>query len=109
MLGIKLTHQILLRNITIDHVPNELTDDGSRSSAPKDFLVRGISILKGNGINLGTFSFKKDSLFPFQTFIIPNSFQNERYSLYQIKFISNHGHMNLTCIYRVRLHGSLSH
>ena len=108
VLGIKITHQILLQNITIDHVPNELTDDGSRSSAPKDFIVRGISVIEEKGIELGTFSFQKDSLFPFQTFTIPNSSQNTKYSVYQLEFLSNHGHINLTCIYRVRLHGSLS-
>lgn len=92
--------------MTIDHVPSELTENGSRSSAPKEFLILGLKTRDSKGIELGYFRFEKTSIFPFQTFAIKSTSNGEKFSLYQLKFLANHGHPNLTCIYRVRLHGS---
>ena len=108
ILGVKITYEILLQNVTIDHVPSELTNDGSRSSAPKEFIIRGLKSRYSNGIELGCFLFENTSTFPFQTFAIKDTSRKEKFSLFQIEFLSNHGHPNLTCIYRVRLHGSIS-
>ena len=102
-LGVKLSHPIVIQNVTIEHIPKAIALSGSIDSAPKDFTVYGLS---GNPNNwsadeLGRFTFDMDGT-PTQTFNVENSkiFYGAKFH-----FQSNWGNEHHTCIYRVRVHG----
>ena len=102
-LGIKLSHAIVIQNVTIEHIPKEISISGSIDSAPKDFIVYGLrSNPTGlNQIELGSFRFDMDGQ-PTQTFIVENS---KIFYGAMFHFQTNWGNEHHTCIYRVRVHG----
>ena len=102
-LGVKLSHPIVIQNVTIEHIPKAIALSGSIDSAPKDFTFYGLS---GNPNQwstqeLGRFTFDMDGP-PTQTFNVENT-----RIIYGAKFHfrSNWGNQHHTCIYRVRVHG----
>ena len=102
-LGVKLSHPIVIQNVTIEHIPKAIALSGSIDSAPKDFTIYGLS---GNPNQwstqeLGRFTFEMDGS-PTQTFNVENTkiFYGAKFH-----FQSNWGNEHHTCIYRVRVHG----
>lgn len=102
-LGVKLSHPIVIQNVTIEHIPKAIALSGSIDSAPKDFTFYGLS---GNPNQwstqeLGRFTFDMDGP-PTQTFNVENTriFYGAKFH-----FRSNWGNQHHTCIYRVRVHG----
>ena len=102
-LGVKLSHPIIIQNVTIEHIPKAIALSGSIDSAPKDFTVYGLS---GNPNQwstqeLGRFTFEMDGT-PTQTF----NFENTKiFHGAKFHFQSNWGNEHHTCVYRVRVHG----
>ena len=116
-LGIKLSQPIVVQNVTLQHIPKvrysyiavcsqlfqETSPVGHIESAPRSFEL--ISINGRSEETLGVFEFS-DAGKPIQTFQIK---QNALVSAaVKFKFNSNWGAPH-TCIYRTRVHGSLSH
>ncbi|KAI3382582.1 hypothetical protein SNEBB_002252 [Seison nebaliae] len=106
---IKLQRFIIVTAVTIDHIPAKSlpTEDMIRSS-PKNFAIY-VELETGKpNIFLGHFQFDVSSATnSIQTFDISNATIPSRSVIFQ--FISNNGHPNFTCIYRLRVHGRSSY
>jgi len=108
-LGIKLSQPIVVQNVTLQHIPKILdamvhfSPLGHIESAPRSFELFSISGRYEE--SLGVFEFS-DTGKPIQTFVVK---ENALVSVaVKFKFNSNWGAAH-TCIYRTRVHGSLSH
>ncbi|XP_077354358.1 uncharacterized protein LOC144002745 isoform X7 [Festucalex cinctus] len=104
-LAVALSHPIRITHVTLDHVPRQITPTGRIDSAPKDFEVYGLKDEVEEGTLLGTFTYDKDGE-PTQTFELPPS--DVIYHMVELRVLSNWGHMEVTCIYRFRVHGTLA-
>ena len=84
-----------------------------RSSAPKDFQIRGWyqgthddSDKDSNVMaTLGEFSYSLDGSNA-QTFQLERTANPQAVNMVRFDFSSNHGNLELTCIYRFRVHGT---
>ncbi|XP_061535870.1 SUN domain-containing protein 1 [Phycodurus eques] len=104
-LVIALSHPIRITHVTLDHVPRHITPQGRIDSAPKDFAVYGMKNEVEEGTLLGTFTYNEDGE-PTQTFELPPS--DVIYHVVELRVLSNWGHMEYTCLYRFRVHGTLA-
>ncbi|CAN6230533.1 unnamed protein product [Urochloa humidicola] len=110
---VKLRAGIIPEAITLEHVDKSVAYD--RSSAPKDFQVRGwyqktqeVSDKDSNVMAaLGEFSYNLDNSNA-QTFQLERSANPRAVNVVRFEFSSNHGNSELTCIYRFRVHGTES-
>ena len=101
-LGIKLSHPVVVQNVTIEHIPKEISLTGSIDSAPKKFTIHGLSPSSNqwSSAELGSFTFDMDGEST-QIFNLENA---KIFHAVQFHFKSNWGNEH-TCIYRVRVHG----
>ncbi|XP_051940446.1 SUN domain-containing protein 1 isoform X3 [Hippocampus zosterae] len=104
-LVIALSHPIRITHVTLDHVPRHITPTDGIDSAPKDFEVYGLKDEVEEGTMLGTFRYNEDGQ-PTQTFELPPS--DVIYRVVELRVLSNWGHMEYTCLYRFRVHGTLA-
>ncbi|XP_019718232.1 SUN domain-containing protein 2 isoform X3 [Hippocampus comes] len=104
-LVIALSHPIRITHVTLDHVPRHITPTDRIDSAPKDFEVYGLKDEVEEGTMLGTFRYNEDGE-PTQTFELPSS--DVIYRVVELRVLSNWGHMEYTCLYRFRVHGTLA-
>ncbi|CAN6277729.1 unnamed protein product [Urochloa humidicola] len=108
---VKLRTGIIPEAITLEHVDKSVAYD--RSSAPKDFQIRGWyqGPQEGSGKDsnvmaaLGEFSYNLDNSNA-QTFQLERSSNPQVVNMVRFEFSSNHGNSELTCIYRFRVHGT---
>ena len=101
---IKLVTETFVNGVTLEHIPKEISLNGSRASSPKDFSVWGMHEEEHEGKLLGTFTYSLDNS-PIQEFPVYNT--QETYTHVKFQFLSNHGNPEYTCVYRVRVHGYL--
>ncbi|WVZ77113.1 hypothetical protein U9M48_025014 [Paspalum notatum var. saurae] len=109
--NVKLRTEIIPEAVTLEHVDKTVAYD--RSSAPKDFLIRGWyqgshddSDKDLNAMaTLGEFSYNLDKSNA-QTFQLVRTADSRVINMVRFEFSSNHGNSELTCIYRFRVHGS---
>jgi len=108
---VKLRTGIIPEAVTIEHVDKSVAYD--RSSAPKDFQIRGWyqgthddSDKDSNVMaTLGEFSYSLDRSNA-QTFQLEIGANPQAVNMVRFDFSSNHGNLELTCIYRFRVHGT---
>nr|XP_022315517.1 SUN domain-containing protein 2-like isoform X2 [Crassostrea virginica]XP_022315519.1 SUN domain-containing protein 2-like isoform X2 [Crassostrea virginica]XP_022315520.1 SUN domain-containing protein 2-like isoform X2 [Crassostrea virginica] len=103
-LVIELSANITPTAFTMEHIPKSIAPDGKIDSAPKNFIVLGLSNEYDTvGSNLGNFTYL-DSGPPLQTFSVMKP-KVGVYKFIQLSVLSNHGNPLYTCIYRFRVHG----
>ncbi|KAL0979787.1 hypothetical protein UPYG_G00189680 [Umbra pygmaea] len=102
-LVVALSQPTRITHITLEHLPVSQAPSGNINSAPKDFSLYGLSSQSGERTFLGTFEYNKNAE-PTQTFQLPNP-TNSGHSHVEIHILSNWGHQEYTCVYRVRVHG----
>jgi hypothetical protein len=106
----------LSRSVILTHGYHDLCVQSvayDRSSAPKDFQIRGWyqgthdDSDKDSSVmaTLGEFSYSLDSSNA-QTFQLERSANPQAVNMVRFDFSSNHGNLELTCIYRFRVHGT---
>ncbi|KAG1650701.1 SUN domain-containing protein 2 [Nymphon striatum] len=101
---LKLSHPIYVTGVTLEHIPKSLSPNGKIESAPKDFSVTALTDpTHSEGFDFGNFSYEESGT-PLQFFSITNSTQ--AYRFIEVKFHSNWGHPDYTCVYRIRVHGN---
>jgi len=108
---VKLRTGIIPEAVTIEHVDKSVAYD--RSSAPMDFQIRGwyqgthdASDKDSNVMaTLGEFSYSLDRSNA-QTFQLEIGANPQAVNMVRFDFSSNHGNLELTCIYRFRVHGT---
>jgi hypothetical protein len=105
---IKLPRAIYISGLSIDHITrNEAVDI---FSAPKDFRLFAISgdsdgsVVQGSEklVTEGIYSIE-DGALSSQSF---HAHTMEPVSLVKLEIVSNHGHPDYTCLYRVRIYGA---
>lgn len=100
---IKLARETVITAVSIDHILPEMSPDGSIRNAPRQFAVYGLRT-EGKAEHLGSFIYDISNIYPIQSFVIEKS-SFEKFQFVRFKFLSNHGHPEHTCVYRVRVHG----
>lgn len=132
-LGVQLVGRVRVSAVTIDHIPASLALDG-QASAPRDMELWGLidrdedrdkvarwrllqSTLSDEPspvppspahVFLGSFTYDASSHAPpIQTFPVGQAAEQSGLSfrVIQLHVLSNHGHRDYTCLYRVRIHG----
>lgn len=99
---LKLRDEVVITGVTLDHIPQELSPNGTLDTTPKDFTVHGFITLDGDPVELGKFTYDLNGP-PIQQFDI--MMQAASFNFARFAFLSNYGNLNYTCIYRVRVHG----
>lgn len=104
-LVVRLASNIEVSGITLEHIPKSLAPNGKISSAPRKFVVKGLaSEVDYAGVKLGEFEYL-DNEQPLQTFDLTPPHKMFRYI--ELQILSNHGHAEYTCVYRMRVHGKI--
>ncbi|XP_066487251.1 SUN domain-containing protein 3 [Tiliqua scincoides] len=102
---VRLSKNILLRAVTIDHISKTISPTGEISSAPKMFEIYALEDENEEpGTYLGKFVYNIEGNF-IQTFELKREPTMRRYV--KLKVLNNWGHPKYTCIYRFRVHGDL--
>lgn len=104
-LVVRLASDIEVSGITLEHVPKSLSPNGRIDSAPRRFAIKGLASESDyKGVMLGEFEYL-DNGQPLQTFELVPPHQVFRYI--ELQILSNHGHAEYTCVYRLRVHGKI--
>uniref|UniRef100_A0A672FEJ1 SUN domain-containing protein n=1 Tax=Salarias fasciatus TaxID=181472 RepID=A0A672FEJ1_SALFA len=94
-LVIRLSMRIRPTAVTLEHISRALAPSRQLLSAPRDFSVY---VRAGErGTLLGTFSYDQDGD-ALQTFLT--------FQIVEVQVLSNWGHPDYTCLYRIRVHGT---
>ncbi|XP_041719471.2 SUN domain-containing protein 1 isoform X2 [Coregonus clupeaformis] len=101
---VALSHPVHVTHVTVEHISAAISATGHIKSAPKDFAVYGMATDREEGTRLGTFMFNQAGD-PVQTFKLPNL--NSVYHYVELRILSNWGHQEYTCVYRIRVHGKM--
>ncbi|GAA50480.1 SUN domain-containing protein 2 [Clonorchis sinensis] len=99
---IRLSAPIIITSVTLEHLPRVLSPNQRVDSAPKDFVIKGLSSETDEGVVIGTFVYDINGP-AIQTFPIEG--QSSSWHLIELGILSNHGHPLYTCVYRLRVHG----
>ncbi|XP_008575196.1 PREDICTED: SUN domain-containing protein 5 [Galeopterus variegatus] len=102
---IQLAQKVYLSNLTLQHIPKTISLSGSLDTAPKDFVVYGMENSPKEEVFLGSFQFQPENII--QMFPLQNQ-PARAFSSVKVKISSNWGNPHFTCLYRVRVHGSVT-
>ncbi|XP_054323032.1 SUN domain-containing protein 5 isoform X2 [Pongo pygmaeus] len=102
---IQLAQKVYLSNLTLQHIPKTISLSGSLDTAPKDFVIYGMEGSPKEEVFLGAFQFQPENVI--QMFPLQNQ-PARAFSAVKVKISSNWGNPGFTCLYRVRVHGSVA-
>lgn len=105
---IKLVKLIFIDSVSIEHILPQMSPDRSITNAPYEFNVYGMQ--EPNDLQptyFGKFFYRIIEAQPLQVFYFENFVGENSYPIIRFEIISNHGNANNTCVYRIRVHGSL--
>ena len=110
-IAIKLASEIHITSVSYQHIPPSISPSGHLSSAPKSFLVYGLTFETDDpGYFLGTFVYDiyAEDFVALQTFKInyeDAADKEKRFGMVSFVINDNYGSENFTCLYRFRVHG----
>ncbi|XP_029620286.1 SUN domain-containing protein 1 isoform X3 [Salmo trutta] len=106
-LVIRLSMRIVPSAFSLEHIPKALSPTGTISSAPRQFTVYGLDDeYQEEGKLLGSYTYQDDED-ALQTY--PVTEENDKaYQIIEVRVLSNWGHPEYTCLYRIRVHGQPS-
>ncbi|MBV99120.1 SUN domain-containing protein 5, partial [Eschrichtius robustus] len=119
---IQLAQKVYLSNLTLQHIPKTISLSGSLDTAPKDFVIyvsmpwpgamltgtvpkEGMEVSPKEEVFLGAFQFQPENTI--QMFRLQNH-PPRTFGAVKVKISSNWGNPRFTCLYRVRVHGSVT-
>ncbi|KAM5220154.1 LOW QUALITY PROTEIN: SUN domain-containing protein 5 [Hipposideros larvatus] len=102
---IRLAQKVYLSNLTLQHIPKTISLSGSLDTAPKDFVIYGMEGSPKEEVFLGAFQFQPENII--QMFQLQNQ-PSRTFGAVKVKISSNWGNPRFTCLYRVRVHGSVT-
>jgi SUN domain-containing protein 1/2 len=104
---IQLSERIIPTRFSMEHISKSMSPSGKIDSAPKDFVVYGLRHEKDTDpVKLGEYSYSQDQD-PLQFYEVKYP-SREGFPYIELDIISNHGNLNYTCLYRFRVHGTIS-
>lgn len=107
--SIKLIRKVFIDTISIEHILPEMSVDGTIFAAPNQFTVFGRQFENDtSAVSFGTFFYDIRKRRPIQEFRMEKPIRETCFSIVDFKFLSNHGHKHYTCVYRIRVHGSIN-
>lgn len=118
---IKLIKTVFIDAVSIEHILPQMSPNGNISNAPSNFSVYGMENGNGNvssscvdsnailnAIHLGDFQYDINKHQPLQLFQLNQNVTAKSFPIVRFIFKSNHGDPEHTCVYRIRVHGSLT-
>ncbi|XP_046888553.1 SUN domain-containing protein 1 isoform X8 [Hypomesus transpacificus] len=103
-LVIRLSMKIRPSAFSMEHIPKALSPTGRISSAPRQFTVYGLDDeSQERGKLLGNYTYVEDGD-ALQTYPV-SEVNVDAYQIVEVRVLSNWGHQEYTCLYRVRVHG----
>ncbi|KAF3824747.1 hypothetical protein GH733_010081 [Mirounga leonina] len=102
---IRLAQKVYLSNLTLQHIPKTISLSGSLDTSPKDFVIYGMEGSPREEVFLGAFQFQPENII--QMFQLQNQ-PVRAFGAVKVKISSNWGNPRFTCLYRVRVHGSVT-
>nr|XP_033189618.1 SUN domain-containing protein 1-like isoform X1 [Bombus vancouverensis nearcticus] len=104
---IQLLGFVHVSGVSLEHIPQSISPTGETSTAPKQFSILGLtSVDDTNSFFFGEFTYDNTGP-PVQYFEVQNK-PKKAYEIIELKVHSNSGNNEYTCIYRIRVHGTLS-
>ncbi|CAN9508834.1 unnamed protein product [Ophioblennius macclurei] len=104
-LVIRLSMRIRPTAFSLEHISRALAPNSQLLSAPRDFTVYGLEQESDeNGMLLGTYTYNQDGE-ALQTFAVTEDTE-ETFQIVEVRILSNWGHPDYTCLYRIRVHGT---
>ncbi|KAG7209647.1 hypothetical protein KM043_011293 [Ampulex compressa] len=104
---IKLFSFVYISGISLEHISFVISPTGETNSAPRDFSILGLdSVDDRNGFLFGEFTYDNTAA-PLQYFEVQNQ-AKKAYEIVELKIHTNSGNHKYTCVYRIRVHGSLA-
>lgn len=105
---IKLIRSAFIEAVSVEHILPQMSPDGQISAAPSVFSVYGMeNECDSCAVHFGTFHYDIDKNQSLQEFQLASNTTNKSFPIVKFEFAPNRGDLNYTCIYRVRVHGSL--
>lgn len=112
---IKLIKTVFIDAVGIEHILPQMSPNGNILNAPSNFSVYGMengnvlsSCADSNAIHLGDFQYDINEHQPLQMFQLSQNATTKSFPIVRFIFKSNHGDPEHTCVYRIRVHGSLT-
>lgn len=103
---IRLVKPVFIDSVSVEHILAEISPTADISNAPKKFSVFGLADeYDSMPTHLGDFAYDIDAHRPLQVFPIAH---HSKFPIVQFQIQTNHGHANNTCVYRIRVHGTLN-
>ncbi|XP_076397034.1 klaroid protein isoform X1 [Megachile rotundata] len=104
---IQLLGFVQVSGVSMEHIPQSISPTGETTTAPKEFSVLGLkNVDDTNPFLFGKFTYDNAGP-PVQYFEVQNR-SDKPYEIIELKVHSNSGNKEYTCIYRIRVHGTLS-
>ncbi|XP_048266528.1 tetratricopeptide repeat protein 39C-like [Bombus affinis] len=104
---IQLLGFVHVSGVSLEHIPQSISPTGETSTAPRQFSILGLtSVDDTNSFFFGEFTYDNTGP-PVQYFEVQNK-PKKAYEIIELKVHSNSGNNEYTCIYRIRVHGTLS-
>lgn len=105
-LVIKLSRIIIPTSFTYEHIRKQLTPGLNIDSAPKHFRIKSLKNENDrDGLLLGEYEYDQNGK-PMQQFKVQNP-DPVPTQFIELFVQSNHGELHFTCLYRLRVHGTL--
>lgn len=107
---IRLQRKMFIESISIDHISTEMSPIGVIDTAPKQFRVYGLNTIESQNTHFfGAYQYEIEMKQKLQNFQFPyEMLANESFELVHLVFLSNHGNLRYTCIYRIKVHGRVA-
>ncbi|XP_025986523.1 tetratricopeptide repeat protein 39C [Solenopsis invicta] len=103
---IRLLGRVHVSGVSLEHISSLISPTGETATAPKDFSIWGLTDLDDKKpFSFGSFIYDNTGP-PLQYFEVQNR-ANQAYEIIELKVHSNSGNPEYTCIYRIRVHGTL--
>ncbi|XP_012257687.1 klaroid protein-like [Athalia rosae] len=104
---IQLLGPVLVSSVSLEHISPSISPTGETATAPKDFSVWGLhDVNDRDGFLFGEFTYDNCGS-TVQHFEVQHK-PRRSYEIVELKVHSNNGNYEFTCIYRIRVHGSLN-
>lgn len=105
---IKLIRDVFIDAVGIEHILPQMSPDGYILNAPSEFSVYGMENEdERSATHLGTYHYDIEKLQSLQEFQLSDNSTDKSFPIVKFEFAPNYGDLNYTCVYRVRVYGSL--